>query len=100
MAPDADSLCAGQHRGAMDIKFPDVPMPLGNYIYDMGGHDDYAFSGLGAYPDISGLSPPDLDVDHLDWSAVDWDLGNAPTGETGASNSQGNHVTKFSTLTA
>jgi len=89
MAPNADSPGAGQPNDGMDIGFSgfsmSMPVGLGSYspIYNMGGHDDYTFSGLEAYPDIPGLSLQDLDVNHLDWSTMDWDLGNASTSETG-----------------
>ena len=91
MALDADNSSAGQPYGAINIESPDfamsMPMGLGSHgpIHGMGGHDDYVFSGPGACPDIPGISPRNLDLDHLDWSAMDWDLGNALNSETGAS---------------
>jgi len=70
LAQMADSPAAGKLHGAIDIGVLDFPMSMsmGLGSYDMGGHDDYAFSGSDAYPNIPGLSLQDLDIAHLDWS--------------------------------
>ncbi len=72
MAPNADSPSARQEHSVVDIGFPDflmsMPVGIGSHspIYNMGDYDNYAFSGLGIYPDIPGLSPQDFDLGHLD----------------------------------
>ncbi|KAK9485798.1 hypothetical protein V1527DRAFT_482637 [Lipomyces starkeyi] len=73
-------------KGATDMGFNDFPMsmPMGfgshGLLYSMGGQDGYAVTGP-AYPDMPGLAPLDVDVNQLDWSAMDWDLVNDPAGE-------------------
>jgi len=55
-----------------------VPAPMGP-LYGFGGQDDYAMSA--AYPAPSEMATLDVDVNNIDWSAMNWDLENAPVGE-------------------
>ena len=87
IAPNAHNPGTGQPNGATDMGITDFPMsmPMGfgshSLFYNMGGQDGYAETGPGAYPYIPGPAPLDLDINQLDWSAMDWDLVNAPAGE-------------------
>ncbi|KAF2123481.1 hypothetical protein P153DRAFT_328351 [Dothidotthia symphoricarpi CBS 119687] len=49
-------------------------------IHDMGVLDDYASSGLGSCVDLPGLSLQDVQMDGVDWSAMNWDALNGGTG--------------------
>jgi hypothetical protein len=89
IAQDAQNPDTGQPNGATDMgitgsDFP-ISMPMGfgshSLLYSMERQGDYIVTGPGSYPDISGLDPVDVDVNQLDWSAMDWDLVNAPVGE-------------------
>ena len=81
----------GQPDSATDLGINDFPisMPTGfgshSLLHSMGGQDGYAGTESAAYPDMLGLASLDVDVNQLDWSAMDWDLVNAPTGEAGES---------------
>jgi hypothetical protein len=87
MAQNAQNLETEQPHGATDMSINDflmsMPMSFGDHglLYDMGGQDGYSVTGPGTYPDMPGLAPLDVDVNQLDWSAMDWDLVNAPPGE-------------------
>jgi len=91
IAQNAQNPDTGQPNGAKDMGINDFPMsmPMGvgshNLLYSMGGQDGCAITGPGACPDMPGLAPLDVDVNQLDWSAMDWDLVNAPAGEAGES---------------
>lgn len=89
LAQMADNPGAWKLNSAMDIGALDFPMSMsmGLGSYGIGGHDDYALLGSGAYPNIPGLSLQDLDMAHLDWSAMDCSLGSTST--TGRDISQG-----------
>ena len=64
-----------------------LSMPMGcgdqDLLYGIGGQESYVATGLGAYPDMFGQAPFSFDVNQLNWSAMDWDLVNAPTGMAG-----------------
>jgi hypothetical protein len=54
-----------------------LPMGFGSpgLLYNMGGQDGYGETGPGVYPSIPGQAPPDVDVNQLDWAAMDWGFG-------------------------
>jgi len=90
MSSKADVSSALETLGGTEMGFLDFPMsmPMGLGSYDVGAYDEFALSGLGAYPDVPGPFPQQLDLNHLDWSAMDWNLGNALTGEADGSLNQ------------
>jgi hypothetical protein len=85
IAPKADGPGTEQSLSGIDIGLLDFPMPMSNNLghYNMGEYDELEFSGAGPYPDVPGLFPQNLDLDHLDWSAMDWNLGSDSSGGTG-----------------
>ncbi|KAK9337314.1 hypothetical protein LIPSTDRAFT_57140 [Lipomyces starkeyi NRRL Y-11557] len=91
IAQNAQNPDTGQPNGATDMGINNflmsMPMGFGSHslLYSMGGQASYAVTGPGAYPDMPGLAPLDVDVNQLDWSAMDWDLVNTPAGEAGES---------------
>jgi hypothetical protein len=54
-----------------------LPMGSGSddLLYNMGGQDGYGVIGPGVYPNMPGQTPLDVDVDNLDWTAMDWGFG-------------------------
>lgn len=64
-----------------------LPMGIDNHslLYGMGWQDGHAIKDPGAYYDMHRLAPLDVDVNQLDWSAMEWDLVNDPAGEAGES---------------
>ncbi|MCJ1284569.1 hypothetical protein MMC26_003902 [Xylographa opegraphella] len=81
-----------QTNGAADIgvnnfSVSTLSMGAGSHslLDSMEVQDGYAVPGPGAYPTIPGLDPQGVNVDQFDWYAMDWDLLNAPTSETGGS---------------
>jgi Fungal specific transcription factor domain len=89
MAPNADNPGARQPHDAMDMGSPDFSMftTVGRDVYNTT-HNDYAFSGVGSCADIHGLSLQDIQRDHVDWSAMNWDMGSASISGTGATRGQ------------
>ncbi|KAE9376651.1 hypothetical protein N431DRAFT_367787 [Stipitochalara longipes BDJ] len=83
IASRAEGPVAEQSHGGIDIGFLDFPMsiPMGLGNYNMGACDQFAFPGMEVYPDVPELLPQDLDLDNLDWSAMDWHLGTSSTGQ-------------------
>ena len=77
MASKADD--AGADLRSLD--FP-ISIPLGMAEYDMGVGEDFAIPGMGVSSGIPGIFPQQLELDHLDWSAMDWNVGNAFNGAT------------------
>lgn len=51
----------------------------------LGGPDGYVGTEMGVYPNMPGQAPLEVDVNGLDWSAMDWSLMNAPSGYTAGS---------------
>jgi hypothetical protein len=58
-----------------------------NVTHSMDAHNDHTFSGLGSFADVLGLAH-DVQMDYVDWSAINWDMGNASINETGATRDQ------------
>lgn len=58
-----------------------IPMGFGDpsSLYRMGWQDG-GITGSGSYLDMSGFDPLDTDINQLNWSAMDWNLANAPAG--------------------
>ncbi|MCJ1356057.1 MAG: hypothetical protein MMC33_006051, partial [Icmadophila ericetorum] len=86
IAQNAQNANTGQSNDTTDItiNFPiSMPMSFDSYslLHSMGGQDGYAVTGPGAYPDMPGLAPLDIDINQLDWSVMDWDLVNARADE-------------------
>ncbi|KAH7396381.1 C6 transcription factor [Pyrenochaeta sp. MPI-SDFR-AT-0127] len=94
MAPDAPDLGRRPPHEAVDTASNDFLMSntmnrdVYNLTHTIGVHDDYALSGLGSCGDLPGLSQQDIQMDYVDWSAMNWDMGNASISETGAPRSQ------------
>ncbi|KAF2472125.1 uncharacterized protein BDR25DRAFT_284602 [Lindgomyces ingoldianus] len=94
MAPDGENPGVQQPQDAMEMESTDFLMStsMGHDVYNtshiMGVHNDYAFSGLGSGADLPGLSIQDIQMDYVDWSAMNWDMGNASISGTVATGSQ------------
>lgn len=59
-------------------------LPMANVSQNISIDEDYAFSMLGSTldgADSPGLGLPDMQMDNVNWSAMDWDMGNASIGE-------------------
>jgi Fungal specific transcription factor domain len=69
LSQDAPNIGKGQPRGATDMGINVFPLSM----------------SMGFGFDMSGQAPLDVDVNHLDWSAMDWDLVNTPAEEAGSS---------------
>ena len=60
-----------------------IPMDFGGHMYGLERQATYAEVGSGMYPHMPGRAPLDIDVNHLDWSAMNWSSLNEPTGQVG-----------------
>jgi hypothetical protein len=82
MAPDADI-------GSTDfLVSTTIGRDVNNTTQNVDVHDDYAFSRLGSFADLPGLSLQDIQMDYGDWSAMNWDMGNASISAIGATRDQ------------
>ena len=74
LTPNVETSNTDQPNGTMGMNFDDfsVPMPMdfGGYgqSYGMGGQG----LGPGGYPDNSGQVPMNFEVNHLEWTTIDW----------------------------
>jgi hypothetical protein len=81
IAQNAQNTDTQQPNGVMGMGINNFPMsmPMGSgshgLLYNMGGQGGYGVIGPGVYPNMPGQSPLDVDVNHLDWAAMDWGLG-------------------------
>lgn len=88
MAPHLSNLDAERSIDTPGMSINDfsmsIPMDFGDHssLSRMGWQDD-GITGPGSYLDMSGLDPLDTDIHQLNWSAMDWNLPNAPAGEMG-----------------
>jgi hypothetical protein len=59
-----------------------MPMGSGSHglLYNMGGQGGYGVIEPGVYPNMPRQAPLDVDVNHLDWAAMDWDFGSMYSG--------------------
>lgn len=79
----AENSVLHQLQDDMDIGSTDFLMPstissdVYNTTHNMGLHNGYTFSGLGGGSDVPGVSLQDTQMDYVDWSAMNWDMGNA-----------------------
>jgi hypothetical protein len=68
--------------GGID-NFP-MSMPMGpgsnDLVYNIGGQGGYGPTGPGVYPNMPALAPLDVDVNYLDWTAMDWGFGGVDPG--------------------
>lgn len=69
----------------MGINMFPAPMPTNSpsvgLLYDMARQGDYGVMP-GSYTDIPPGQPPlDIDVNSIDWSAMNWGLGGTYTGD-------------------
>lgn len=86
MGENAQNLGTEQRNGAPNLgkdgRSISAPMSFGNdnLLYGMEGQGGNAEIGSWASSDIPGLASVDFDVNQLDWSAMDWDMLNAPYG--------------------
>ncbi|CAO2648468.1 Nn.00g077350.m01.CDS01 [Neocucurbitaria sp. VM-36] len=98
IASGADNPGARQLHDVMDMGSTDFLMPttMGSGVYNttnnIGVHNDYTFSGLGGCSDIPGVSLQDMQMDYVDWSAMNWDMGNTSLNETGTTKGPEHHV--------
>ncbi|KAK9250492.1 hypothetical protein V1507DRAFT_483003 [Lipomyces tetrasporus] len=80
-AQNAQSAGIEQPHNVMGTNIDNLPMTMpmgfGNYglLYGAGGQDGYAGTGL----NIPGQARLDIDINQLDWAAMDWDFGGRPT---------------------
>jgi hypothetical protein len=67
----------------MDDFTMSIPMGLDSHglLYNTEAQDLYMGTGPALYSRITGQAPLDVDVDDLDWAAMDWGFVNVPTGE-------------------
>ena len=80
-AQNADTEHPNNVMGMGMDDFPmSVPMSFGSnsLLYSIEGQDGYAGIGLGEYPNMLGQAPLNVDVNHLDWAAMDWGFVDAP----------------------
>jgi hypothetical protein len=68
--------------GVNDFLLP-MPMDFGTHMYSLERQGGYAEMGPGIYPHMSGRAPLDVDVNHLDWLAMNWSSMNEPAGQAG-----------------
>jgi hypothetical protein len=57
-----------------------MPMDFASHMYSLERQAGYAEMGLGVYPYMTGRAPLDVDVNQLDWSAMNWSSMNEPAG--------------------
>ncbi|KAH8711850.1 hypothetical protein GQ44DRAFT_626595 [Phaeosphaeriaceae sp. PMI808] len=94
LAPNVQNLGGRQLHEAMDMASNEFLMSnsVSRDAYNnnsaMGVHDDYALSGLGSCGDLPGLSLQDMQMDYVDWSTMNWDMGNASISGAGVPRSQ------------
>ena len=60
-----------------------MQMDFGSHMYNLERQAGYAEIGPGVYPHIPGQALLDVDVNHLDWSAMNWSSMNEPTDQAG-----------------
>ncbi|KAK4998337.1 hypothetical protein LTR66_002425 [Elasticomyces elasticus] len=90
MASNACNLDAGQPHDAVDVGSTDFLTPttmdpdVYNTTHNVSVHDENAFSGPESCADLYGLPLQDVQMDHLEWSAMNWDSGSASISGTGA----------------
>jgi hypothetical protein len=58
-----------------------MPRDFGSYLYSLEGRVDYAEMSPEVYPHLPGRDPLDLDVNDLDWSAMNWSSVHDPAGQ-------------------
>ena len=86
IAQNAQIADTQQPNGATDMGIDNFPMsmPMGSgshgLLYNMGEQGGYEVIGPGVYPNMPGQAPLDVDVNHLDWAAMDWGFGGAYPG--------------------
>ena len=79
MTSDAQNNNLEQPTGAAGMNIDDFSMPMpmdfGGYglSYGMGGQGSTGLEPWG-YPDVPGQPTMDVDVNHLDWTTMDWNL--------------------------
>lgn len=67
-----------QPNGVMGLGPDNLPMsmPIGfrshDLLFNSGGQGGYEVIGSGLYPNVPGHAPLDVEMDHLDWAAMDW----------------------------
>jgi hypothetical protein len=70
-----------QPNGIMGIGIDNFPMsmPMGSdsqgLLYNVEGQGGYGEIGPGVYPNMPGQAPLNVDVNHIDWAAMDWGFG-------------------------
>jgi hypothetical protein len=71
-----------QPHDVMDIGADDflmsMPTDFGSDIYSLEGQPGYAGLGQGEYPHIPVWDPLGIDVNQLDWTAINWSSMNEP----------------------
>lgn len=60
-----------------------MPMDFGNHMYSLARQTGYAEMGPEVYPHMLGQAPLDVDVNQLDWWAMNWSSMNEPAGQAG-----------------
>jgi hypothetical protein len=76
-----------QYSGGMGLGTDDfltlMPVDFGTHslFYRMEGHNGCAAAGSGTHASFSGQDPPDIDMNQLDWAAMDWSLADTLAGE-------------------
>jgi hypothetical protein len=76
----------GQPNASSGMDINDISMPIGfdshSLLYSIGAPDGGVAMGPGPYHNMPGLVPPGVDINQLDWSAMDWDFVKAPADES------------------
>ncbi|TVY84831.1 Aurofusarin cluster transcription factor aurR2 [Lachnellula suecica] len=90
IAQKTESFATGPPDTGAMVGVDGFPMPTAmdfdnhGLSFCFGEDSNYPAGELGAYSNISMTAPLDFDLDQLDWSAMDWSLGNTPgSGSTG-----------------
>ena len=77
-----------QPHGVMGMGVDDflmsMPMGFDSHIYSLERQAGDAEMGPGVYPHMPGQAPLDVDVNQLDWSAMNWSSMNEPAGQAGS----------------
>jgi Fungal specific transcription factor domain len=60
-----------------------MSMGFGSHMYSLERQASYAEMGPGVYPHMPGRAPLDVDLNQLDWSAMNWSSMNEPAGQAG-----------------